>query len=387
MKILQLSTGHLGGAGLAARRLNDALVQAGIDSTFVALDSRSFLPTANEISVARSLSKKLTGGLLASAQRHFSGKTLFSPYSISSISIKDLMSFGKPSETILHIHNFQNLVSEKSIRNFSKAGYRIVLTLHDQRYFTGGCHYSFDCKQFQNGCNKCPLVSKMIRSIPKRKLQSNQVREILSERLAVIAPSSWLNSLADDSLILAKFKKYKIDNLLGPEWMSSVQNFKRIRNSGGIVGVASMDPKAYVKGGDIVQDMVASSHSVPIEFIFLRDIPEERRVEDFWSRIDCLLVASRADNSPNVIHEAKSLGIPIIASNVGGIPEILDDHDVCMSLEKMNIKSVLLALDKFRSTENRTLFGIDNFDRLIDHETKNLNKYINVYHDLLSTET
>jgi glycosyltransferase involved in cell wall biosynthesis len=37
-------------------------------------------------------------------------------------------------------------------------------------------------------------------------------------------------------------------------------------------------------------------------------------------------VLSRADNSPNVIHEAKILGIPVIATSVGGITELLNKN-------------------------------------------------------------
>jgi glycosyltransferase involved in cell wall biosynthesis len=52
--------------------------------------------------------------------------------------------------------------------------------------------------------------------------------------------------------------------------------------------------------------------------------------------IDVLLVPSKADNSPNVIHEAKLWGKPVVSSDVGGIPEILrENFDSCIPLAEM----------------------------------------------------
>jgi glycosyltransferase involved in cell wall biosynthesis len=45
---------------------------------------------------------------------------------------------------------------------------------------------------------------------------------------------------------------------------------------------------------------------------------------------DCLIVPSNCyDNSPTVIYEAQAFSLPIIASNLGGIPELLNsDNDL-----------------------------------------------------------
>ena len=44
--------------------------------------------------------------------------------------------------------------------------------------------------------------------------------------------------------------------------------------------------------------------------------------------LDVLVVSSTEDNSPSVIGEALSLGVRVIGSNVGGIPEILKKFDM-----------------------------------------------------------
>ena len=47
-KVIHLSTSSIGGAGLAARRLNESLNHAGIDSKFFALQNRFFKNEINE---------------------------------------------------------------------------------------------------------------------------------------------------------------------------------------------------------------------------------------------------------------------------------------------------------------------------------------------------
>ena len=72
--------------------------------------------------------------------------------------------------------------------------------------------------------------------------------------------------------------------------------------------------------------------------------------EEFWLKIDYLLVVSRADNSPNVIHEAKLLGIPVIATEVGGITELLNEgQDIFISDNDQVVEQILSSLKKISS--------------------------------------
>ena len=66
----------------------------------------------------------------------------------------DLLNWDDPEiqrADVLHLHAFYNLVS---VRNFLRMFPRKkkVVTLHDERFFTGGCHYQMDCEQLEIGC-------------------------------------------------------------------------------------------------------------------------------------------------------------------------------------------------------------------------------------------
>jgi glycosyltransferase involved in cell wall biosynthesis len=120
------------------------------------------------------------------------------------------------------------------------------------------------------------------------------------------------------------------------------------------VGVASMDPNAYLKFGEVISELMTSEEilTAGIEIVTRTSFPQNDLGHlDFWGSIDCLLAISRADNSPNVIHEAKIAGIPVIATNVGGIPELLTDNfDICFEPSLVSTKEIIACLIYFRKS-------------------------------------
>jgi glycosyltransferase involved in cell wall biosynthesis len=102
----------------------------------------------------------------------------------------------------------------------------------------------------------------------------------------------------------------------------------------------------------------------PIEISYLFDYRNEVNGNDiFWSSIDCLMILSKADNSPNVIHEAKINGIPIIGSNVGGISELLNSKydfliDLNSDIEFQRTKSNDIIKNKYCHEKNIKLLRI-----------------------------
>ena len=114
-----------------------------------------------------------------------------------------------------------------------------------------------------------------------------------------------------------------------------------------------MDKSSYIKGGDITSEIEAeiAGRNLQIELIYFSQIKnQENSKRDFWDQIDYLLVASRAENSPNVIHEAKQFGIPIIASDIGGVSELLyQDYDIAIPRQDINSVKILEILTGLKS--------------------------------------
>jgi len=102
---------------------------------------------------------------------------------------------------------------------------------------------------------------------------------------------------------------------------------------------------------------------------FLGHLPD---VLAFTPNVDCLVVPSRIDALPRVAIEATVLGTPVIATRVGGIPEILDEGrcgvlvdpedtaDLAGALERAAREpAALRALADAALARNRDLFGLD----------------------------
>jgi starch synthase len=60
----------------------------------------------------------------------------------------------------------------------------------------------------------------------------------------------------------------------------------------------------------------------PVKFLGVK--PRGELVE-LYQQASVVAVPSVWDNSPNVIYEAMACGTPVVASRVGGIPELVDD--------------------------------------------------------------
>jgi colanic acid/amylovoran biosynthesis glycosyltransferase len=55
------------------------------------------------------------------------------------------------------------------------------------------------------------------------------------------------------------------------------------------------------------------------------------------------------DAVPNVIKEAIALGMPVVASNVAGIPELLDNERCGMLVPPRDVKGLALAIEMLLS--------------------------------------
>lgn len=355
-QVLQLSTGHEGGAGLAARRLNASLRTAGINSTFCAIERASFYPREFEHALHRTAIDMLTGKINAVCQSRLSQESFFSLASAGFIDEKWLKKYQIDPRTILHFHNWFNLVSVKQLAKIQSEGFKIFLTMHDERIFTGGCHYSLKCSNFTSGCGKCPSIPKILQDFPRKNLLS-AARHLRSETnpITLVAPSRWIGDEFSKSAIADVFNVVVIPNVHGKLTFAEARNETPsvIR-----IGYASKYSNSWIKGSDLLEALIEESKGLEIsfEFIYMSDFEDSEAIDSsFWREIDFLIVPSRMDNSPNVIHEAKINGVPVIGSAVGGISELLSkETDISFDIETFHPGNLLTRIVNYSRVEKNS---------------------------------
>jgi glycosyltransferase involved in cell wall biosynthesis len=320
--ILQISTSDIGGAGIAARGLNSKLNAAGFRSEFLALDRKGYEPKRFERIFKRNLRTRIISRILTFLHLKVNKEMFFSLYSRSS-GVFHLIRKFDPETTILHVHNWYNMLSPRDLLKIRKAGYKMVFTLHDQRISTGGCHTPYNCEKFKSGCNRCPNLPAILkRSTRINKNRMSLLFKFLQDSVVFVAPSKFIEIQFREFLSITQVRVEQIGNVLDFE----IPTFKPRFNDLVVIGVASVNNNSFLKGGDILEVVTkyVSEHNLAVSFRHLDSTPGTPDFANFWESIDYLLLPSRYENSPNVIREAHFTGIPVIASDVGGIREMVD---------------------------------------------------------------
>ncbi len=80
----------------------------------------------------------------------------------------------------------------------------------------------------------------------------------------------------------------------------------------------------FVFAGRLSAELEALAAEAPPQVKFLGVVPHDRLAAGYQSAA-VVVCPSRWDNSPNVIYEAMASGVPVVATRVGGISELVED--------------------------------------------------------------
>jgi len=368
----------VGGAGIAARQLNQSLVGIGIDSKLLSLGQSDVYDGEIEsiVHVSRVhklVSKSTTAGNL------LLGNPFFSLFSIAAP--MDSLSSFLGERSVIHVHNFYNLVSHEQLLSFLSDGHSLVVTLHDERFFTAGCHLTMDCQGFTSNCESCPRLASGMNGLLRRPLHQMSMWKHFSERVAIVCPSMWMQNQFMKSPLASIFRCYVSSNVLD---IRGTQNFRyRFVTDSAVVGFPA-DFSNIMKGGKMARNiseyLAAGNSQVVIK------TPEhfDYDMESFWRDIDCLFLPTLMDNSPNVITEAHLRGIPVLGSTVGGVSEcLLPDFDLGFDVTIFDFERFLKSIFTIRSNYDKSS-AILGRDLALSRIKDGLDRYMSIYVDVMN---
>jgi glycosyltransferase involved in cell wall biosynthesis len=322
VKIAILSSASAGGAGIAAYRIYQAFCET-TDHEVDFFDMRALGQVDLEVSPTDSASnEKITN-------THF---TIDYASDIREWVI-DLLS----DYDVLNVQWASYLISLAEINELAKLGKKIIFTLHDFHYITGGCHYPAGCLGYLKNCVGCPQVNEKVFS-QQTVIATNKIkREIFSyENVHLTAPSAFIVENAIRSGIVPPERAHVLRNAyepiceFKPKTATKSKSILLIADSfveqrkGLALAVDSLKIAAetfketstavtlHLVGG-LDSEVIKRLSGSGIKIVTHGHIKEHEKLVEIFKKCDFILTCSYEDNWPNILVESGSYGcIPIV---------------------------------------------------------------------------
>lgn len=389
MRVLIVNTSeHTGGAAIAAARLREALGNNGIKATMLVSRKESeAITVAEPRDTGRMkynfLRERFTIWKANGFRKHRLFEVDAANFGIDITGMKDF-----EEADIIHLHWInQGFLSLKGIAKILRSGKPVVWTLHDMWAFTGICHYNGDCDRYKDCCGKCPVLygggfsrdlSRRV-FMRKRKLYSNA-------NITFVACSDWLAKCASSSALLEGKRVLSIPNpintrLYRPLNMAKVRESLALPLGRKLLLFAAYRVTNKIKGIDYLCESIrilADEHPdlasniavvavgkesdalkelLPVKVYSLGYVANEKKMIDIYNACNVFMIPTMQDNLPNTIMESMACGVPCVAFNVGGIPQMIDHKTNGYVAEYKNAKDFTEGIMWCLAPENADSLG------------------------------
>lgn len=358
MRLLIISTSDSGGgAAIASYRLHQGLTEAGVESRMLVLHKRSDDERVSAMAGSQDDSDswlQALGAHLNSGARTSISNTYFSlPWPGLPLANHPWVKWADA----INLHWISGLVSPDGLREILALGKPVVWTLHDQRPFTGGCHYTAGCIKFRDDCRACPQLQPEYQHLPERAL--HHAAQALQELppVTIVSPSRWLAGEAKTSRLLGACRIEVIPNgidltVFRPTDRGAARKALELPSEALIFMFGASMLQEQRKGFDLfskalhdllMDQQIAKLHQeeklvfaaygsdeitirksgLPVRL--LGQIDCEAQMAATMSAADLIICPTREDNLPNMIMESMACGVPVLSCNVGGVPDMIED--------------------------------------------------------------
>ena len=384
-RVSHVTFSTLGGAGSVAKQLQEGQLTAGMTSRLLTMTDSNIqsLLTKNPLLVGEALFDFF--GVRKSVESQ-----LFTLYRNSEN--RRVAKAVQHSSDLIHLHWTPGVLSLETIGSLAQSSRGCIWTLHDMWPFTGGCHHAGDCRGFTSGCKNCPQVRNIFNGRTERNYTKKRETLRGEPSVRVVSPSRWLADLAEQSEIFSHLKVDVIPNpidceVFSPGDQKSAREVFGISKEAFVVGCSAAnlnDPMKNMKA--IVDGVVELKRQYPNNEIQILAVGEgelksknikvqttglintSSRMVSAYRAMNVFVSMSLAENFPMTLVEAASVGVPIVCSATGGMPEIVVDGVTGSVLKSsMQISNAIaqLLLDSnvqvAMSTEARS-FALNRFE-------------------------
>jgi len=269
----------------------------------------------------------------------------------------DVLDLAGATPDVVHCHNLHGGYFD--LRALPRLSRRVptVLTLHDMWLLTGHCAHSLGCDRWKSGCGLCPDLD-LHPAIRRDASAANWQRKqdiYARSALYVAAPSGWLMQKALHSILAAAVQDCRIIPNGVDLTVFQPADRKVARAAVGIPEGASVVLLTADSWGSMWKDrrtlrstmerIALRTSATPVVFVALGPgsvlsppargsemcVPHQtdpRMMARYYQAADVYVHAAQADTFPCAIIEAMACGTPVVATDVGGIPEQITPAEI-----------------------------------------------------------
>jgi len=221
---------------------------------------------------------------------------------------------------------------------------------------------------------------------------SEQVDTLHSKSISSVAKIAesqvlnWPDKLTTDSKATQKLYKEKFNldfeylpSPLDTQKFTDMSNVTKVENQ-----VAYVGRDSYEKGIDILKQ---AEPKIDGHVTYCTDRSWDDAMKIIKSS-QIVVVPSRMESLPTTVKEAFYLNVPVVATNVGGIPELVKDNETGILVPSENPDRLADAVNELLSDKHKARILANNGNKFVkNHMTWDiiLPKYIQFYEDLLAT--
>jgi glycosyltransferase involved in cell wall biosynthesis len=288
--------------------------------------------------------------------------------------VGNLMKMSGVSQAIVHFHNAWMSGVFLPLKVVAPGGVRVVATMH-------GMFADFDRKPVRHLLHRW-MASRLIR-YHARLTSVDKPGVIHAERLLGIRQELFTvipNGVADDQSLRANAWIGEGEFRLG--YLGSLEKRKgwQIGAEAALDLTARGKPTRYIIAGGGPEGELAQAWQQrhPAVITYLGHVSQPRR--NLLPRLHALSLMSSAEGSPMAMIEALSIGLPFIATRVGGIPDMVKDDigGLLVSRDTESLVGAILRLCDHPSEHAR--LGCEG--RRLFLKTFELNQILPQYHNL-----